>query len=99
MGIVGPVLSPDGKTIAFAALGDIYVMSLGGKPRNLTQDAAYDADPAWSPDGSHLVYASDKAGGLLQLWLRDMKTGGERQLTRLATQPITPTLVGKVSSS
>ena len=90
MGIVRPVLSPDGKSVAFAALGDIYVMPLGGKPRNLTQDAAYDTDPAWSPDGSQLVYASDKVGGLLQLWLRDMKTGKEHQLTRLATQPISP---------
>lgn len=90
MGIVGPALSPDGKTIAFAALGDIYVMPMGGKPRNLTRDAAYDTDPAWSPDGSQLVYASDKGGGLLQLWLRNMETGSERQLTHLATQPITP---------
>ena len=90
MGIVGPVLSPDGRNVVFAALGDIYVMPLGGKPRNLTRDAAYDADPAWSPDGSQLVYASDKAGGLLQLWLHDIKTGSERQLTRLTTQPITP---------
>lgn len=94
LGIVRPMLSPDGKSIAFAALGDIHVMPVGGAPRNLTRDAAYDADPAWSPDGSQLVYASDKggdkAGGLLQLWLRDMKTGQERQLTRLATQPISP---------
>ena len=94
LGIVRPVLSPDGKSIAFAALGDIHVMAVGGAPRNLTRDAAYDTDPAWSPDGSQLVYASDKGsgtgGGLLQLWLRDMKTGQERQLTRLATQPISP---------
>ncbi len=91
LGIVRPVLSPDGKTIAFVALGDIYLMPVGGKPKNITSDAAYDTDPAWSPDGSQLVYASDKAGGLLQLWLRDIKTGRERQLTHLATQPISPT--------
>jgi Tol biopolymer transport system component len=90
LGIVRPVLSPDGKTIAFAALGDIYLMAVGGKPRNITNDAAYDTDPAWSPDGSQLVYASDKAGGLLQLWLRDINSGKERQLTHIATQPISP---------
>ena len=88
LGIVRPVLSPDGKTIAFAALGDIYLMPIGGKPRNITNDAAYDTDPAWSPDGSALVYSSDKAGRLLQLWLRDIKSGTERQLTHIATQPI-----------
>ncbi|HYS46862.1 MAG TPA: amidohydrolase family protein, partial [Rhizomicrobium sp.] len=57
---------------------------------NITNDAAYDTDPAWSPDGGLLVYSSDKSGGLLQLWLRDMKTGRERQLTHIATQPISP---------
>ena len=90
LGIVRPMLSPDGKTIAFAALGDIYLMPVGGKPRNITNDAAFDADPAWSPDGKQLVYSSDKAGGLLQLWLRDVAGGGERQITHLSTQPISP---------
>ena len=90
LGIVRPVLSPDGKTIAFAALGDIYVMPVGGEPRNMTHDAAYDTDPAWSPDGGTLVWTSDRAGGLLQLWLRDMQTGAERQLTHIPTQPISP---------
>jgi Tol biopolymer transport system component len=91
LGIMRPMLSPDGTTIAFAALGDLYVMPIGGAPKNLTHDAAYDTDPAWSPDGNWLVYSSDKTGGLLQLWLRDMRTGAERQLTHLATQPISPT--------
>jgi Tol biopolymer transport system component len=90
LGVVRPVISPDGKTIAFNALGDIFVMPVGGAPVNITHDAAYDCDPAWSPDGGELVYSSDKAGGLLQLWLRDLKTGQERQLTHIPTQPISP---------
>ncbi len=90
LGIVHPTLSPDGKTLAFHALGDIYLMPLGGAPRNLTKDAAYDTDPAWSPDGKHLVYASDKNGGLLQLWLRDVATNQDRKLTNLTTQPLAP---------
>src|SRR5262249_54993320 len=90
LGIMGPALSPDAKTIAFAALGDIYLMPVGGKPRNITHDAAYDTDPAWSPDGNTLVYSSEKAGGLLQLFLYDVKSGRERQLTHISTQPILP---------
>src|SRR5690348_8169727 len=87
VGIVRPVISPDGTNVAFAAVGDIYVMPLGGKPENITKDKYLDTDPAWSPDGTQLVYSSDKGGGLLQLWVRNMKTGRDRQLTHMTTQP------------
>jgi Tol biopolymer transport system component/imidazolonepropionase-like amidohydrolase len=87
LGIVRPVISPDGTKVAFAAVGDIYVMNIGGKPENITKDKYLDTDPAWSPDGSQLVYSSDKGGNLLQLWIHDMKTGQERQLTHMSTQP------------
>ena len=89
LGIVHPTLSPDGSRIAFAALGDLYVMSAkGGVPENLTKDGALDTDPAWSPDGQSLVYSSDKGGGLPQLWIRDFKTGKDRRLTNIDTQPL-----------
>ena len=87
LGVVHPVVSPDGTKIAFAALGDIYVMPMGGKPKNLTSDPALDTDPAWSPDSTQLVYSSDKGSGL-QLWVHDMRTQQERQLTSLTTPPI-----------
>ena len=87
LGIVRPVLSPDGKQVAFAAVGDIYLMPVGGKPVNLTKDAALDTDPAWSPDGSQLVYSSDKDSEHLQLWIRDMRSGQSRRVTDLTTQP------------
>jgi Tol biopolymer transport system component/imidazolonepropionase-like amidohydrolase len=87
LGIVRPVISPDGKQIAFAALGDIYVMPIGGKPVDITNDAAFDTDPAWSPDGSQLVYSSDRNSEHPQLWIRDMASGQSRQVTHLTTQP------------
>ena len=87
LGIVRPVISPDGRQIAFAAVGDIYVMPIGGAAVNVTKDAALDTDPSWSPDGSSLVYSSDKDSELLQLWIRDMKTGQSRKVTNLPTQP------------
>lgn len=87
LGIVRPTVSPDGSKVAFSALGDIWLMDIGGKPTRLTSDrSALNADPAWSPDGSQLVYFSDRAGnGNLDLWVRDMKTGRERRLTDLPT--------------
>jgi len=87
LGIVHPVISPDGTQVAFAALNDIYVMPVGGKPVNITNDSAFDTDPAWSPDGSRLLYSSDKSGSQLQLWMRDMRSGETRELTHLTTQP------------
>jgi imidazolonepropionase-like amidohydrolase len=65
-------------------------MTIGGKPVNITNDRYLDTDPAWSPDGNQLAYSSDKGGVLPQLWIRDMKTGQDRQLTRLSTQPTDP---------
>ncbi len=88
LGIVRPVISPDGATIAFAALNDIYLMPIGGKPMNLTKDRFLDTEPAWSPDGTKLAYSSDKGGDLLQLWVRDLKTGEDLRITRLSTQPM-----------
>jgi Tol biopolymer transport system component len=87
LGIVRPVISPDGTKVAFAAIGDIYVMTIGQKPVNITNDRYLDTDPAWSPDGNQLAYSSDKGRDHLQLWVRDLRTGQDRELTHLATQP------------
>lgn len=88
LGIVRPVISPDARRVAFAALGDIWVMPVGGKPENITHDKFLDTDPAWSPDGTQLVYSSDRGGHLLQLWIHDFRTNADRQLTSITTQPM-----------
>jgi Tol biopolymer transport system component/imidazolonepropionase-like amidohydrolase len=82
LGVVSPAVSPDGASIAFAALGDLYVMPVGGAPQNLSHDEALDTEPAWSPDGRWLAWSSDRAGDRLDLWVRDMASGVERRLTR-----------------
>jgi len=82
LGIGSPVLSPDGQQIAFRALNDIYTMPIGGTARPLTRDRWWKQDPAWSPDGRYLSYSTDR-GGKLDIWLRDLRTGADRQLTAL----------------
>jgi Tol biopolymer transport system component/imidazolonepropionase-like amidohydrolase len=88
-GIMHPALSPDGAQVAFAALGDIWSMPIGGTARRLTSDPALDTDPAWSPDGRLLAYASDR-GGSMNIWIRDLQRGADRQLTRLASAATMP---------
>ena len=56
-------ISPDGRSIYFDALGDLYKMPIGGgKAEALTQGLAYEVHPRISPDGKSLVYISDKSG-------------------------------------
>ena len=83
VGIGSPVLSPDGQQVAFRALNDIYVMRIGGSPQPLTRDHWWKSDAAWSPDGRYLSYSTDRAGKL-DIWLRDLATGEDRQLTEFA---------------
>ena len=83
VGIGSPALSPDGKQVAFRALNDLWIMPLGGKPVALVKDSFWKCDPAWSPDGKLLAYSTDRAGSL-DIWVRDLATGADRQVTRHA---------------
>lgn len=57
-------VSPDGQTVAFDFLGDLYTMPLsGGEAVPLTQGMAFDGQPRFSPDGETVVFVSDRSGG------------------------------------
>src|SRR5688500_13867313 len=56
-------LSPDGKTIVFELLGDLYTLPIaGGEAKRITSGQGYDMQPAFSPDGKKLVFISDRNG-------------------------------------
>jgi tricorn protease len=58
-----PSISPDGKTIVFTYMGDIYkVNSTGGTAQIITTNEAYDYSPVWSNDGKQIAFASDRHG-------------------------------------
>jgi Tol biopolymer transport system component len=57
-------VSPDGQTVVFDLLGDLYTMPIaGGKAKPLTSGMAFDAQPRFSPDGKKVVFVSDRTGG------------------------------------
>lgn len=64
-------VSPDGKTLVFDMLGDIYAVPVsGGEATALTSDIAWNYQPKFSPDGSKIAFVSDRAGGD-NLWVMD----------------------------
>ena len=65
-GINGAVISPDGQSVAFIALNDLWMMKIGEAPVRLTSDTDRDVDPRWTADGRFIYWSTDKnnAGNL-----------------------------------
>src|SRR5262249_42596301 len=56
-------ISPDGKTLVFDLLGDIYSMpSSGGEAKRIIGGLSFESQPKFSPDGKKLVFISDRSG-------------------------------------
>lgn len=85
-GIAWPTISPDGRRIAFVALGDLWLQKTkGGAARQLTDNAYVEIAPAWSPDG-RLAYISDQ-GGAFAIWTMDAANGKHQKLSEVEGSP------------
>ncbi|MBX2889545.1 MAG: PD40 domain-containing protein [Saprospiraceae bacterium] len=75
-------VSPDGKTIVFDMLGDIYSMPItGGTATPLRQGLAWEVQPRFSPDGKKISFTSD-AGGGDNIWVMDADGKKPKQVTK-----------------
>ena len=74
-------VSPDGRTILFDLLGDLYVLPIGGgEAKPLTHSMAWEMQARYSPDGQRIAFISD-AGGGDNVWLMNADGSGGKQLT------------------
>lgn len=65
---------------------EIYVMNADGSdPRNLTNNAANDDQAAWSPDGTQIVFASERnasSAGYSDLYIMNADGSNVRRITK-----------------
>ncbi len=91
-----PVLSPDGRTVAFTVQTvdldkntkpkQIWTVALNGAfPRQLTRDGDSNDRPRWSPDSRQIYFVSNR-GGSAQIWAMDPEGGNVRQISHISTE-------------
>ena len=79
-------VSPDGQTIVFDLMGDLYTMPIaGGNATAITKGLAYDVHPRYSPDGKKLLFISDR-NGADNVWYFDFEKKDTIQVTKDVNQ-------------
>lgn len=90
-----PSPSPDGREVAFAGVAkgaggagdvDLFIATRDGSTRRVSPNAAFDGDPAWSPDGTRLAFTSARANGVLDVHVVELASGRVTRLT--AADPV-----------
>jgi len=85
--VYGPKWSPDGRTIVFDySMNDgrdvASISSDGGEMKFLVATPDDERNAVFTPDGSSLIYASDKSG-IFNLYRYDLRTKSEEQMTNV----------------
>ena len=74
-------VSPDGETIIFDLLGDLYTLPMtGGEATRITSGLGFDSQPVVSPDGRWIAFISDRSGSN-NLWIARPDGSGARKLS------------------
>ena len=96
--IRGAAWSPDGKTLATVLQNSgwdhVYLLPAhGGEPKQITEGAFDDEDPAFSPDGKSLAFLSNRGvAETTTLWLVPVQGGDARQVAKFSVPGVTSEL-------
>ena len=75
-------VSPDGGTLAFDLLGDIYTIpATGGIPTRIAEGLPFETQPRFSPDGRRIAFTSDRGGGD-NIWIMNADGSDKRQMSK-----------------
>ncbi len=75
-------VSPDGRTLVFDVLGDIYTLPVsGGTATRIIGGLSFESQPRYSPDGRTIAFLSDRSG-VENLWIADADGGNPRAVSR-----------------
>src|ERR1700716_354109 len=75
-------VSPDGKTIAFELVGDLFTLLIeGGQAKLISGGMAFDSQPKFSPDGQWITFISDREGSE-NIWIIHPDGTGAKQISK-----------------
>jgi len=76
-------VSPDGRTIVFELLGDLYTLPIGGgEATPITHGLAFDSQPRFSLDGKRIAFISDRSGNE-NVWIAGADGSHPQQVSAL----------------
>ena len=78
-------VTPDGQTIVFEILGDLYRVPIaGGEATRIVEGFGFQSQPAVSPDGTQIAFVSDE-GGSENLYVANIDGSKPKKLSSLST--------------
>lgn len=88
--------SPDGRALAYdlpasdtTAQRDVFILAVdGSRDIPVVAHPANDVVMGWSPDGRHLLFASDRRGGVMGLWAQALEARQPQGPPQLITESI-----------
>ncbi len=75
-------VSPDGRSILFDVLGDLYTLPIeGGTATRIMGGLSFESQPVYSPDGTTIAFLTDRTG-VENLWIANADGSNARAVSK-----------------